>query len=53
MKHLIIIALLVITSFTQAQQTITGTMTPAIESDWVILYKIEGAKQKFVQNTKK
>ena len=42
--------ILLITSFTQAQQTITGTMTPAIESDWVILYKIEGARQNFINN---
>ena len=41
-----------ISSFTQAQNTISGTMSPTIKSDWVILYKIEGAKQTFVKNTK-
>ncbi|MEE9406456.1 MAG: TlpA disulfide reductase family protein [Polaribacter sp.] len=39
------------TSLIQAQHTIKATMTPAIESDWVILYKIEGARQKFVKNS--
>lgn len=41
-----------ISSFAQAQYTINGTMSPTIESDWVILYKIEGARQVFVQNSK-
>ena len=47
-----ILALLVfITSVAQAQFTIRGTMTPPEKSDWVILYKIEGAKQKFISNS--
>ena len=41
-----------ISSFAQAQYTINGTMSPTINSDWVILYKIEGASQKFIQNSK-
>ena len=41
-----------ISSFTQAQHTINGTMSPAIKSDWVTLHKIEGARQFFIQNTK-
>ncbi|KGL62516.1 TlpA family protein disulfide reductase [Polaribacter sp. Hel1_85] len=41
-----------ISSFAQAQYTINGTMSPTIESDWVILYKIEGARQMFVKNSK-
>jgi thiol-disulfide isomerase/thioredoxin len=41
-----------ICSFSYAQHTITGTMSPTIKSDWVILYKIEGARQTFVKNTK-
>lgn len=41
-----------ISAFAQAQHTITGTMSPTIKSDWVILYKIEGARQTFVKNTK-
>jgi len=40
-----------ITSIVQAQYTIKGTMTPPEKSDWVILYKIEGAKQKFISNS--
>ncbi|WP_405610710.1 TlpA family protein disulfide reductase [Polaribacter sp. Asnod1-A03] len=41
-----------ISSFAQAQYTINGTMAPILESDWVILYKIEGASQKYVQDSK-
>lgn len=41
-----------ISSFIQAQYTINGTMSPTIKSDWVILYKIEGAKQRFIESTK-
>ena len=48
----ILALLFLVTSFAHAQFTIKGTMTPPQESDWVILYKIEGAKQIFVQNTK-
>ncbi|MGB1283016.1 MAG: TlpA family protein disulfide reductase [Polaribacter sp.] len=47
----ILALLFLVTSFVHAQFTIKGTMTPPQESDWVILYKIEGAKQIFVQNT--
>ncbi|MDY0781204.1 TlpA disulfide reductase family protein [Tenacibaculum sp. IB213877] len=47
-----ILALLVfVTSIANAQFTIRGTMTPPDKGDWVILYKLEGAKQKFVQNS--
>lgn len=48
-----ILALLVfVTSIAQAQYTVRGTMTPPeTKSDWVILYKVEGAKQKFVKHT--
>ena len=41
-----------ISSFAQAQYTVNGTMSPTIDTDWVILYKIEGASQKFIQNSK-
>lgn len=44
--------ILLISSFTQAQQTINGTMSPTIKSDWVTLHKIEGARQFFVKSTK-
>lgn len=50
MKNLL--ALLVfVTSLTQAQNSVKGTMLPPNNTDWVILYKIEGAKQRFVANT--
>jgi thiol-disulfide isomerase/thioredoxin len=35
-----------------AQNSVIGVMSPKLESDWVILYKIEGTKQVFVNNTK-
>ena len=41
-----------VSSFAHAQYTIKGTMNPTLKSDWVILYKIDGAKQKFVKNSK-
>jgi len=44
--------LLLISSIANAQHTVKGVMTPKIEkSDWIILYKIEGPKQIFVNNT--
>ncbi|SDS56279.1 AhpC/TSA family protein [Polaribacter sp. KT25b] len=43
--------ILFISSFANAQHVIKGTMNPKIETDWVILYKIEGTKQIFVSNT--
>ncbi|TMM29871.1 redoxin domain-containing protein [Polaribacter aestuariivivens] len=49
MKKLLAIIFL-ISSLAQAQFTINGTMTAALDTDWVILYKIEGARQQFVQN---
>jgi thiol-disulfide isomerase/thioredoxin len=47
----ILFTLLFISSFVQAQYSIKGIMTPALKTDWVILYKVEGAKQNFVKNT--
>ncbi|MDP5106994.1 MAG: AhpC/TSA family protein [Polaribacter sp.] len=43
--------ILFLTSITNAQNVIKGTMNPKFNSDWVILYKIEGTKQVFVGNT--
>lgn len=43
--------LTLVTSMVNAQYSVKGTMTPPEESDWVILYKIEGAKQKFISNS--
>ncbi len=50
MKRLLVLILFV-TSIANAQFSIKGTMTPPEKSDWVILYKIEGAKQKFIGNS--
>jgi thiol-disulfide isomerase/thioredoxin len=47
----ILVLLILVSSFANAQYSINGTMTPPLKSDWVILYKVEGAKQKFVKNT--
>ena len=44
--------LLLVSSIANAQHTIKGIVIPKIEkSDWIILYKIEGTKQVFVNNT--
>ncbi len=50
MKRLLAL-LIFVTSIANAQYSVKGTMTPPEESDWVILYKIEGAKQKFISNS--
>lgn len=50
MKRLLVLLVLV-TSIANAQYSVRGTMTPPEESDWVILYKIEGAKQKLIANS--
>lgn len=50
MKKLLAFFLLT-TTFVHAQFTIKGTMYPPQKSNWVILYKIEGARQVFVKNT--
>ncbi len=50
MKNLLVLILFV-TSIANAQFTVKGTMTPPEKSDWVLLYKIEGAKQKFIANS--
>lgn len=43
--------LLLISSINYAQHTIKGAVSPKIDTDWLILYKIEGTKQVFVNNT--
>ena len=40
-----------ITSVSNAQHTIKGAMSPEIATDWLILYRLEGTKQVFVNNT--
>ena len=47
----IVALIFLITSLAQAQFSINGTLTNSLKTDWVILYKIEGSQQKFVQNT--
>jgi len=51
MKKLLLLLLLTST-FAYAQFTINGTMNPPYKSNWILLYKIEGARQIFVKNTK-
>ena len=51
MKKPFFLILLAISSLVQAQYSINGTMTPPHKNDWVILYKIEGARQVFIKNT--
>lgn len=41
-----------ISSLTYSQFSVEGTLVPNVTSDWVILYKVEGAKKKYIQNTK-
>ena len=43
--------LLFCSTFSYAQFSINGTLTKELESDWVILYKIESTQQVFVANT--
>jgi thiol-disulfide isomerase/thioredoxin len=47
----IALLILFISSFAHAQFSINGTLIHSLETDWVILYRIEGSKQQFVQNT--
>lgn len=48
----ILALIFLISSFAHAQYTVNATMSPTIDTDWVILYKIEGASQRFIQNSK-
>lgn len=52
MKKNILAFIVLIASISHAQHSIKGSMSPKLESDWVILYKIEGTKQVFINNTK-
>ena len=38
-------------TFSFAQFSINGTLTKVLESDWIVLYKIESTQQVFVANT--
>ncbi|WP_299014704.1 TlpA disulfide reductase family protein [uncultured Polaribacter sp.] len=50
MKKLLIF-LVFTTTFIQAQYTVNATITTPLNTDWVILYRIDNGKQKFVKNT--
>tara|TARA_B110000091_G_scaffold71363_1_gene78729 strand:- start:2832 stop:4196 length:1365 start_codon:yes stop_codon:yes gene_type:complete len=43
--------LLLFSTFSYAQFSINGTLTKALNSDWVILYKIESTQQVFIADT--
>jgi thiol-disulfide isomerase/thioredoxin len=43
--------ILLISSFTQAQFSINGTLTSNLDTDWVVLYQNKDSQQQFVQNT--
>ncbi|WP_299677226.1 TlpA disulfide reductase family protein [uncultured Tenacibaculum sp.] len=45
------VLLIFVASIANAQFSIKGTMTPPEKSDWVVLYRIDGAKQKFISNS--
>ncbi|WP_405564111.1 TlpA family protein disulfide reductase [Polaribacter sp. Asnod6-C07] len=51
MTKKILFLLLLISSITFGQHIVKGTMSPKIKTDWLILYKLEGTKQVFVNNT--
>lgn len=50
MKNILAL-LLLISTVTTAQNTVKGIVSPNLKTDWVILYKIEGTKQVFINNT--
>ncbi|WP_299617787.1 TlpA disulfide reductase family protein [uncultured Tenacibaculum sp.] len=45
------VLLIFVASIANAQFSVKGTMTPPEKSDWVVLYRIDGAKQKFIGNS--
>ena len=47
----IVLFIFLISTISFAQFKVEGTMVPTIKTDWVILYKVEGTKQKFIKNT--
>ncbi|APZ45861.1 hypothetical protein BW723_05935 [Polaribacter reichenbachii] len=51
MTKKILSLLLLVSSITFGQHIVKGTMSPKIKTDWLILYKLEGTKQVFVNNT--
>ena len=51
MKNFLLLFIL-ISSVTYSQFSVEGTLIPNVKSDWAILYKVEGAKQNYLQNVK-
>jgi thiol-disulfide isomerase/thioredoxin len=51
MLRKLIALFLLISSFTIAQNTVKGYISPNLKSDWLILYRLEGTRQIFVNNT--
>jgi len=51
MKKLWLVALF-ISAALQAQYTVKGTLNPIEDYSWILLYKVEGAKQEYILNTK-
>lgn len=51
MKKLLVLFLF-ITTITNAQFSIKGEMQPPNSTDWIILYKIEGARQIYIKDSK-
>jgi hypothetical protein len=49
LKNLIALFLF-ISSISIAQNTVQGYLSPNLKSDWLILYKIEGTEQVFINN---
>lgn len=43
---------LFVTTIANAQFSIKGEMQPPNDTDWIILYKIEGARQKYIKDSK-
>jgi thiol-disulfide isomerase/thioredoxin len=52
LMRFLLILFFFISSLTYSQFSIEGTLVPNVKSDWVILYKVEGAKQNYLLNTK-
>ena len=48
----ILFAFVFFSTVVNAQYKVKGTLNPVEKYSWVLLYKVEGAKQVFVENTK-
>ena len=51
MTKTILTFLIFLTSLSYSQHKIKGILVPKVKTDWVIVYKIEGTKKIFVNNT--